>query len=252
MNCIPIYEMEKNYEDCSLVIAGCGTSYNQLPSDDFLEMFGPKCYVFAANAAITRHYENPNHFWLCNDVERIIRYREFHSFVRGYKKWQLVTRRCLLPGKLGDGPYRGVGDKKIASNFPWRIPEILVKKGTVYYFNEFEDQESFCPHFEGVVEMGLWLAKIWGFKKVLLVGVDVHEDYRGKYGKHWGWKDHRDREEKFANMRKALIYRRHEFPADIYHCSGPFRDIMEKGTPQHVPPYYEYIPPSEIKSFAEK
>ena len=244
MNLIPVCEMENKYKGCSLVIAGCGTSYNQLPFDNFTEVFGDDCYVFAANAAITRHFENPNHFWLCNDVERILRFREFHDFSRGYRKWKLVTRKCLLPGKEGDVDWRNASNRRMRIPFHWRIPNVHMKKSTVYYYNDFPNMEAHCPHFEGVVEMGLWLAKRWGFEKVLLVGVDLHETYRGQYAKLWSWKPHKDREDKFANMRKALVYRRPEFPDKIIHCSLPFRDIMGKCE-------YEYVPPSKVKSFAE-
>ena len=243
MNCIPIYEKAEQYKGCSLVIAGCGTTYNQLPSDDFLKMFGDKCYVFAANAAITRHFNNPNHFWLCNDVERIIRFREFHGFMAGYRRWKLVTRKCLLPGVDGDVDWRNPRNERMKVPFHWRIPRDLVKKGDVYYYNDFVDMESHCPHFEGVVEMGLWLAARWGFEKVLLVGVDLDEKCRGKYAKEWDWKPHKDREDKFFNMRKALIDRRSEFPSRVFHCSSLLKGKVGDG--------YEYIPISKIASFAE-
>ena len=244
MNYIPVYEKQNEYKDCSLVIAGCGTTYNQLPFDNFTEVFGEDCYVFAANAAITRHYDNPNHFWLCNDIERIIRFREFHTFARGYKSWNLVTRKCLLPGVEGDVDWRDPQNERVSRPFHWRIPRDLIKKGTVHYYNEFPDQESYCPHFEGVVEMGLWLAAQWGFKKVLLTGVDLNETYRGKYAKHWDWKPHKDRDDKFMNMRNALIKRRPEFPSMVYHCSSLLNDLIPNGG-------YEYIPISKIKTFVD-
>ena len=150
-----------------------------------------------------------------------------------------------LAGKGGDVAWRNPRNQRMVQPFRWRIPDHLVQKGTVYYYNDFSDMESHCPHFEGVVEMGLWLAGLWGFEKVLLVGVDLDENFRGKYAKLWQWKPHRDREDKFSNMSKALIERREEFPAKLYHCSSLLSNVL--GDIE-----IEYIPPSRILEFSEK
>lgn len=192
-------------------IVGCGPSYD-LADRRALDGMA----IFALNAAITEFQEHPAVTWCCHDLWKIWR-GGFRRRLTKYRSWSVVTRRCYLPGREHEVPYRDVGGGEIRKPFPWRISSDLLRETRrLLWYAELPDQAGYLKAEETVLEVALLTARHAGYSPVFLLGCDMTIALPGRpYGKPWSWKRCYIHGDKFARIRRLLAARRSEWPADV-------------------------------------
>lgn len=181
--------------------------------------------LFALNAAITELHE-VNPYWFCHDLFKIWKH-DFRRRIKGWPRWQLVTRRAYLPGPFGAVPYMEHGqriNRRINGGMSARD---LARPGTYYWYTEFPDLPGAIHAEQTVLEAALDVATGWGYSPIYLVGIDMGAGPGGQlYGRSWKWKTCHIRDGKFAAMREALRRNRARWPAEVFTLSpywtGPF------------------------------
>lgn len=187
--------------------------------------------IVALNAAITECWRNPSAVWACHDIHKIWRDR-FEERIADYKAWTLLTRRVVLPGKLGDGPYRAVGGGSERGPFAPRLSGLRVARARdIRWYSELENQPSFLRATETVLEIALEALTLWGASPIVLVGVDLQPRDGESYGRPWRWKPCKIRGDKFAAMRRALADNRKRWGEVVLVGDGWKGCPFEKVTP---------------------
>jgi hypothetical protein len=208
--------LENFYKDKPLAIVGTAPSYDLLEPGCFKSF-----HVFALNAAITELWETSFHsglHWVCHDFHKIMRYG-LRQKVEGWPLWKVITRRVNIPGKFGNIPYRAVGGGRHTRRFPEPMSEKDLGRSNLWWYSELKEQEGFMLALEGVLEIALEVATFWGFRPIVLAGVDLRKHEGQAYGKPWGWKPCKIRRGKFEAMQKVFRDHRKRWPKEVYVCS---------------------------------
>lgn len=195
-------------------IVAPGPSFDDFPRE---ALAGTR--VIALNAAVTEAWkavgEAGECVWACHDVHKIWR-DGFEARIKGYEGWRLLTRRVVLPGRIGDGPYRAVGGGVERGPFPHRISwEHMRRCRAIWWYSELEGQDGYLRATETVLEIALEAVVALGASPVVLVGIDLTPRAGAPYGRPWAWKRCQISGAKFAAMRRAMAEGRERWPKDV-------------------------------------
>ena len=202
-----------------LAIVATGPSFDLVPRW-LLEKF----HVFALNAAITEFW---NHecgcTWVCHDLWKIWRH-DLRSRIKGYDRWNLITRRVYVPGEFGAVPWKAPDGSRVEERFVPAMRESDAARSDINWYNELEGEDGHLKAEEGVLEVALTAARVWGFSPVVIVGADLAPGKRLQYAKPWKWKRCAIKPPKFARMREALHRNRERWPDDTYLVESGWKD----------------------------
>lgn len=199
-----------------LGIVGTGPSYAMVGREALRG-----CRLMALNAAITVLWDEPDVWWACHDLWKS---SDTLCRIRRWRPWRIVTRRCYLPGKLGDGPWLDVDRNVVRDPFPWRLRDAPPDTEVAWYLDSRELGEAGLIVGETVLEVALDVATLWGASPIVVVGADLAPAGRQSYAADWAWKRCSIRPDKFAAMRRSIATARPRWPSDVLWASPTWRE----------------------------
>lgn len=152
------------------MIVGPGPSFSSVPIETYSGFT-----VFALNHTITKLFNTCSDvFWVSNDHDRTFAIphvaKSMNKTLSGWKKWRTITNRKFAPGRIGDITWQdrhGQWQKPLK----WRLP--CPDGSEIFWYEETKEREGWLRNGESVIELALEVATLWGFSRVVLIGVDL-------------------------------------------------------------------------------
>ena len=214
-----------SYAGQTLVIVATGPSYDDVPKEVYDGLT-----IFALNFSITEFKRHADCWWICHDLWTCLPRYRMRERLKDYAPWNLVTRRCYLPGNSGRVDWRQKGGERVRRAFNWRLKKWPLNSEIVWY-NEFSDQQGYMRNGDTVLELALEVATCWGFSDIWIVGADMQKINGRAYANPWAsWKPCKITKQKFVEMRAALTRHRPRWSARIRTVSPHWNGAFEPAT----------------------